>query len=233
MEGESNKARAAFEDYFALGPGRSLTKLLAIYKKRPKPAPPTNQLTTLKQWSTGFKWQERIAEREQAIAQEQVEGMKKAARETGYAVIEQRLRDLNSLAELLNSEIYEEDKRWLPDVKQAGNERVDIVRFNAPLIQQFRETLNDIASELGQRVKGLELSGKGGGPLTTIDLTRLSDEQLQRIANGENPASVVASTPGNGRDGTAAARADDPGDRASDGSGSEVDTDNGSATAGD
>jgi len=39
-------------------------------------------------------------------------------------------------------------------------------------------------------------TGNVGGALASIDLTQLSDEQLARISAGENPFSVLASTPG-------------------------------------
>ena len=186
LKGETNKSRAAFEDYFLLGPGRSLPKLTKLYRTRTKPSPPTQQLRTLKEWSTTFDWQARVAERERAIAREQLEGLKKAARETGYAQIEQRLCDLNKIGALLFGEIFKEDKRWLPDVKQIGQgdnaERVDIVRFNAPLIQQYRETLNDIAAEMGQRVKGLELTGKDGGPIEVKDIEATRKKRWADIA---------------------------------------------------
>lgn len=82
----------------------------------------------------------------------------------GFAAQVARIYELNRLAELLLAEIWTEDKRWLPDVKQIGSgdaaERVDIVRFNTGLIQQFRGTLEDIALEFGERGMKLETTMK-------------------------------------------------------------------------
>lgn len=162
---ESNKARQAFEDYYALGPGRSLTVLVARYQKRTKPIPPTKHLGQLKKWSTAFKWQARVAERDAEIAQAALAGMKRAATETGFAIYQNRIEALNSLAEMLLGELNENDKRWLPDVKQIGQgefaERVDIVRFNASLIEQFRKTLEDIAAEMGERTRNIRVDTSG------------------------------------------------------------------------
>jgi hypothetical protein len=48
----------------------------------------------------------------------------------------------------------------------------------------------------GEYVERHELSGAGGGPIettvTNIDYSKLSDEQLKRIADGEDPRRVIA-----------------------------------------
>ena len=58
---------------------------------------------------------------------------------------------------------------WVPDVKVVGTgdaaEVVDIERFNGALLREFRETLNDIAKEVGGRIAKTELSGAAGGAL--------------------------------------------------------------------
>ncbi len=85
---------------------------------------------------------------------------------SGFAQRFARVAELNRLAELLQEEIWTDDKRWLPDVKQIGSgeaaERVDIVRFNASVIEQYRQTLEDIAVEMGERVRGVKVSGNLG-----------------------------------------------------------------------
>jgi hypothetical protein len=52
----------AFEDYYKLGPQRSLPKLEVQYRSSTE-AVPTKYLTTLKQWSTRYGWQQRIRDR--------------------------------------------------------------------------------------------------------------------------------------------------------------------------
>lgn len=54
-------AELAFADYVALGPGRSLAALAEIYRSRTESVP-TKNLTTIKQWSIRYRWQERLAE---------------------------------------------------------------------------------------------------------------------------------------------------------------------------
>ncbi len=155
---ESSRARRAFEDYYNLGPGRSLAALARRYQKQTKARPPTRQMSQLKKWSTELGWQARVAARDAELAakeQAALEAERIKVIQSGFALMHKRLKSLNEVGELLLAEVLTTDKRWLPDVKQIGSgeyaERVDLVRFNAPLIEQFRKTLDDIATELGQR----------------------------------------------------------------------------------
>jgi len=54
------RAEQAFADYVAMGPSRSLRALAEAYQGGIKPAP-TRKLRTLAEWSTRYRWQERIA----------------------------------------------------------------------------------------------------------------------------------------------------------------------------
>lgn len=61
----------------------------------------------------------------------------------------------------------------------------------------------DLAERAAKEVGGAytnrrELSGPGGGPIGTIDYSKLSDEQLERLTKGEDPATVLRSGPGGG-----------------------------------
>jgi hypothetical protein len=62
---ESIKALRAFEDYWNMGEGRSLDKLVKVYQAQPECTPtPTRHLKTLKGWSSAYDWQERLRERD-------------------------------------------------------------------------------------------------------------------------------------------------------------------------
>jgi hypothetical protein len=70
---------------------------------------------------------------------------------------------------------------WLRDVKQIGSgdnaERVDIVRFNAALFEQFSNYLDDIAKETGGRVQKQETHSSG-----TLEVTHgLADDDREAI----------------------------------------------------
>lgn len=190
-EGESSKAVQACNDYLRMGPGRSLQKLHHIYTESTPEQPPTKELRTLKEWSRRYDWQARVALYDTAV-QEQKTALAKEAMQTGLAATYERVLALKKLAATLAAEIWREDgslvpgKVWLKDAKQIGAgplaERVDLIRFNAPLIEQFRGVLDDLARETGGRKQQLEHSGPGGGPIRTEDVGLTDEERLARIA---------------------------------------------------
>lgn len=61
LDDETPKAFAALHDYVQMGAGRSLRLLAQQYKDQTDPRPPTRQLSQLKEWSTSFHWQQRVA----------------------------------------------------------------------------------------------------------------------------------------------------------------------------
>lgn len=66
---EKPEAARAFEDYYALGEGRSLARLAAMYRASSNPAP-TRHIRTLKDWSARHGWQQRIKDRDAEDAEE-------------------------------------------------------------------------------------------------------------------------------------------------------------------
>lgn len=78
-QNESPRALAAFEAYYALGPGRSLAKLAA--NGGPK-------LAQGKEWSAQFNWQERVLERQR----EEIEAARAAAKKEAAALARKRMR---------------------------------------------------------------------------------------------------------------------------------------------
>ncbi len=60
IKNETKKGHAALMDYYLLGRGRSLEKLLKSYQNATS-TPPTTRIKSLKDWSRFFAWQERIA----------------------------------------------------------------------------------------------------------------------------------------------------------------------------
>lgn len=196
LPGESGKAHSALIDYCQMGPGRSLSTLAERYRRVPKPVPPTVRLNTLKEWSVRFKWQERTAAYDagvQAAAEADLRELRRAVLEEGLALDYERVQLLKDLAGLLRTEVFEEAKHWVTDVKVIGYgesaEQVDIVRFNAPLIEQLRGTLDDIAKEVGGRKTKIEATGANGGPLefnAVIAMTaerELADWRQEMLSN--------------------------------------------------
>jgi len=177
---ETARARQAWADYLALGPDRSLEKLLQRYQSGTKAAPATS-LTRLKLWSRTFGWQQRlqvIADEVARAAEEKEREYRRLIMEDGYALPHERVRALKQLAGILFEELTAEDEAanrlWIDDVKQVGKGegalRVDIERFNTGEVDQFRRVLDDIAKETGGRAAKVEHTGKDGAPIQITEI---------------------------------------------------------------
>jgi len=137
---ETNKARSAFEDYYQMGPGRSLSKLAEVYQSRPE-ASPTRSFRWLKRWSYEHGWQDRVRQRDEEIASAAMDELKEKAVQSGYALFFKRIADLNKLAE----DLFE-------NLTAAGKKSQYL-----SAIREFRALLADIASEMGERPTKLEI----------------------------------------------------------------------------
>lgn len=186
QERESKNALLACNDYLWLGPGRSLAALLKFYAETGQNRPPTRSKATLKEWSQRFGWQERARGYDAAMEQarqdaaaefaRQQEARRREIMQSGLALDYERVQRLKDLADLLETEIYSRVEErlvnlWLADAKQIGSgelaERFDLVRFNAPIIEQLRGVWDDLARETGGR--------KTTAKVETPDLRALPD----------------------------------------------------------
>lgn len=165
---ESDKAVISCNDWLRLGPGRSLPDLHAKYLESPRKSAPTDSKETLLKWSKSFGWADRATAYDNDF-----EALKNARRaeamENGLALDYERVFCLQRLAGFLEKQIYEQGETgafhnvWMPDVKQIGSgdmaERVDLEKFNGPILSEFRASLDDLAKETGGRKVKTELSG--------------------------------------------------------------------------
>ena len=177
---ESSKAIQACNDYLRMGAGRSLAKLQQIYVNTSSESkPPTSSLRWMQEWSRTYNWVKRSEEWDAQEEQRKTEAYNLAMK-NGLALDYERVNSLKRLALFLESQVYEIGATgkyhnvWLPDSKSIGfgeyAEIVDIERFNAGLIQQFRGALEDLAKETGGRIVKQEIGGTGGGPLQFVQI---------------------------------------------------------------
>jgi hypothetical protein len=200
---ESDRAVQACNDWLRLGSGRTLTGLLQIYTDKVNFSndfiPPSTTYTTISKWSSHFGWAKRATEYD-ATWEERKNAEREAVFQYNVALDYERVKKLQRLALFLESQLYErgielghdEDGEliekpgqfhnvWLPDVKQIGSgedvERVDIERFNAAIISEYRSVLDDIAKETGGRIRKSEIAGKDGKPLI-INVVKMDIDEL-------------------------------------------------------
>lgn len=144
--------------------------------------PPSNSAATLYKWSSQYQWVQRSAIYD-ADADMRTNRELKKVMDIDLANPHGRIDRLLRLAEFLEAQIYETSYEeyevegsnetievgdpkyhniWMKDFKTIGAkdkvEIAEIYRFNAPLIKEFRETLNDIALETGGRVRKAEIT---------------------------------------------------------------------------
>lgn len=120
-----------------------------------------------------YKWLERAAawdkhrleERDKQIVAEEAEIIREE-----YALKHHRIKELNEVAKLLREEVFDEDKRWVDDVKAVGLDAHHLKQFNDGLLKEYREYLSDIADEMGERVKKKEILHKGFPPDTYVGI---------------------------------------------------------------
>ncbi len=134
---ETNKARSAFEDYYNMGPGRSLVKLMVQYQTNAK-AVPTKHISRLKVWSTEHGWQERGKHRDREVADAAMEEIKERASSSGYSIWQKRVFDLNIIAERIFG-------------------LISVGGLPPGLLREFRALLDDIATEMGERTQKIEI----------------------------------------------------------------------------
>jgi len=201
---ETDRAVVACNDYLRMGAGRSLVELYNAYveAKKRKESIPTISQKSLYEWSSRFGWASRCREYDAEI-----EGIKNETAQqvlgSGLALSHERVLSLKALAVKLENELHDDTSLWLQDFKQLGRGKdtkvYRIVRFNSPLIHQFRDTLDDLAKETGGRVHKQEFTGAEGSPLGVgvFSLDDIRDKIVQRFervlddddsGNGSEPA---------------------------------------------
>jgi hypothetical protein len=201
---ETDRAVVACNDYLRMGSGRSLVELYNDYvdAKKRRESIPTIAQRTLYEWSSRHGWAARCREYDAEI-----EGIKNETAQqilgSGLALSHERVLSLKALAVKLENELNDDSSLWLEDFKQLGRGKdtqiLRIVRFNGSLINQFRDTLDDLAKETGGRVNKQEVTGAEGSPLgvgvfSFDDIRTKIVERFERIlddddsGNGSEPA---------------------------------------------
>ena len=125
------------------------------------------------------------------------------ALKSGLAIKENRVKLLEELAQLLKVDIFQNNLLWLEQAKGLGSgenyERYDYREFNTQEVAQLRGILDDIAAEVGERVRKQELTGKDGKPLIPpkpkLNLSSLTEEELDAVEKAVLAIERVAGDP--------------------------------------
>lgn len=166
IEGETDKAVIALNDYLRMGIGRSLEKLYHIYTETTLEKPPTYSLRWLKEWSRLYGWQERASAYDALMDVAKTEEINRLRTE-GLATDYERIRELDELYQALKDEFNGGKGLWYKDTKlSAKGDTVDVDVFNKALVDSMRGVLDDIAKETGGRKTEIKHGGDKNNPLT-------------------------------------------------------------------
>jgi len=177
--GESRRANAALCDYEALGPGRSLARLVKGYRGelpqdhplrsffvdraycggKPLAMPPSKRLPTVEGWSSGFAWQARLerlaeirAEEREAVRRARLQALEDADWEEGQALREK-------VAQLLG-EMERFERSRVQETMDANGEKVRVITLKfKPTLGQMSQALK-IASELQRLAAGVSTANQ-------------------------------------------------------------------------
>lgn len=181
QSGEGVKPFSAFKIYLDLGEDRSLEK---VSQKSAKSIP------LLKRWSSRWEWVNRAAAYDTHIAViEEIARDKERSKRA--AEIERRRIQVQDSSWLLFQEIDNRVKKMLAFpladcISKDGQTVVKAARWTYDTLPRLVEAM----VKLGKIAAGI---GSEPAPHINVDWESLSDEQLERIANGENPLQVLIS----------------------------------------
>ncbi len=176
---EPDKANLALHDYEALGPDRTLEALTKLYRSSATPIP-TRHIATLKNWSTRYAWQDRVAQQQELrLAAERKQ------RDAVWAQRREQIRDDSwDLAQRLRQRALELLAH--PTVEESSTETdagktITIVikpsRWAQRDIPAIAETFDKLARlSAGMDTEQIRIEG-----LTPDDLSQKSDEELAAL----------------------------------------------------
>lgn len=147
MDDNANAA-AAFDDFVALGDGRSLAKLADQYQSDTEPTP-TKRLRTLKEWSAKYGWVARIAEAEEHAAESK---LREAARLDADTFLKTS-RELNSRAAFTSAVPMDELVRMRESVRKPQPKGGTAV--NVKVSVEVRQLAEQMAESLGMDAEEL------------------------------------------------------------------------------
>ncbi len=185
-----------------MGAGRSLRKLVEQYKQQthsnyPAGLPPTTKPNTLFFWSNKFEWVAAAQAFDKALSQQKLDEAEARWRKEVMPEVEV-LGRLSQMARVNLADIVILDRSG-----HISGYRQEALREQGYLIRKVSSSegktdsvgieVYDAQSALDKLARVLGLY-KNESTNLNIDLSQLNDEQLERIANGEDPVHVLATS---------------------------------------
>lgn len=153
LVGEPLKNHAALLDYYGLGDGRSLSKLIERYRDASKTSP-TVRIATLKKWSAEWAWQARIEAQKLLDDAEDARiwaERRQAIREADFQQAE-KLRGLADKMLEKADRFIKQKRRRIKGRDGAPDREIITLELNPRLLIDAAK----LASDLGRRAAGME-----------------------------------------------------------------------------
>lgn len=211
IKGESIKAHRALMDYFLMGEGRSLANLCQIYTEPMPEDPPTLHIATLKIWSSRYHWQARIARQMENDNTAILEQRRQAQEKITEQYLQRHMSEAEALALLADQARgnMADFAGVRAQTDLSANPKAALVKnITQHYTRTTRGTGDDMQAEIKARIalglydaqRALELILKHHGAFAAdnkhqnlnIDMSDLTDDQVKRIANGEDPLDVIS-----------------------------------------
>jgi len=176
-KGESRRANDALQDYYLMGSGRSLAKLLERYRGQSegKPGvgePPTRRKATLEGWSVRYQWQARVdraKELDDQRTQELWEQRQEETRQTGWDKGQELVRRAGEYLKLLPTFMRTTEQEVI-DSKTGERVRIITTQLNASFAQITGAIKTGV--ELQRQAAGMETEHKKiSGEVTVTGVT--------------------------------------------------------------
>jgi hypothetical protein len=202
---ESARSNAALRDYALMGPGRTLRDLRQKYveqmgwwKEQIKQKagegqaekPPTASIQTLFGWSIKYEWQERVARWD--ILQQQAE--EAAYQADRVAARRLRLEAAKGAFNLTGQTLMliQQNKLMPRKVIDLNGQEIEyppaVVGETtlAQAVSTLERAMNMLRKEFGDETQQIDLT------LRQIDYSEFTDDELQRIKDGESPLRILS-----------------------------------------
>lgn len=206
---ESDVAFACYKVFRDLGPGRTLREAAAIYYERPEYREHTRSVPSqVKKWSARFDWPERAREadaRDEEIRREAVE-LAELNRAADRAKRIEALREENLLNEeraaRVEAKFIERAEKLVDELPLVRQVTVREGEDGKPAVYRIEPATKNAVLDAARLHKIATRSEPSKVDLRTYDLSKATEDQLQRMAGGEDPAEVLGGSGPEGQDGT-------------------------------
>ena len=189
QSGETKRAYACFCAYRDLGPSRTL---LAAYRQKTGKKTAKQSSGHWNAWYRKHEWKQRAEAYDAHLDHQKRQAEAEKWRERGEALVEEQFRLAQAMMEKARQMLKFPLAEQTVKKKDRKGHPVEVTVEPAKWTFNSAARMAKVAIELARLATGLPTKNEQSVHFE-IDPSNLTDEQIERIRNGEHPAAVVAS----------------------------------------